>query len=477
MESYEIPALPDTEEFWEDLLLYVRHKRVIPVIGAELLTIEDNGRQVPLYRAVAERLLQKYKIDTKSSDGGETLRPGHELNDAVCILAAAGKRIEDLYRRVDEILGTLLSTQKIPKSLREIASIRDFDLFVTTTPDNLMLKALNDVRFGGADLAHEIEYAPNLPGDRAHDIPEILPLNYAAVFYLFGKADVNPVYAIHDEDALEFPYMLQMKHPERMFAALQGHSLLLLGCTFHDWLSRFFIRLTNSERLSVDPRAKKEFLVGQDTAGDQSLTAFLKRFSHDSQCYAGDACGFVAELHRRWSSGSQQALHTFPQPSQQSASDTVPLIGSIFISYAHEDIAAARTLSTSLTAIGSAVAWFDKTDLKPGDLWDDRITGAIDRCRLFLPLLSNTTEQRDEGYFVREWKRAAERYKGILGRKFILPIVIDPDYDGDMTRYQLVPPVFKDFQYNHAPSGYMSDSLREELTKQLRGWVRKTKVP
>ena len=27
--------------------------------------------------------------------------------------------------------------------------------------------------------------------------------------YLFGKADVSPFYAIHDEDALEFPYTLQ----------------------------------------------------------------------------------------------------------------------------------------------------------------------------------------------------------------------------------------------------------------------------
>lgn len=475
MESNETSALPDSEEFWEDLLLYVRHKHVIPVIGAELLTIEDNERQVPLYRAVAERLLQRYKVDPKSSAGGDTLRPGHELNDAVSMLVETGKRIKDLYPRVDEILGTLVSTQQqIPEPLRQIASIRDFDLFVTTTPDNLMVKALNKVRFDGADVTHEIEYAPNLPSDRARDIPEILLPNYAGVFYLFGKADVGPLYAIHDEDALEFPYMLLSNGPERIFAELKRRDLLLLGCTFYDWLSRFFIRLTNSVRLSVD-RAKKEFLVGRETAGDQNLTAFLKRFSHDSQCYAGDARAFVAELYRRWNSGSQQAPLTFPQPSQQSAGDTGTLSGRVFISYAHEDIAAARTLFTGLTAIGSDVAWFDKTDLKPGDLWDNQITGAIDRCRLFLPLLSTATEQRDEGYFKREWNRAADRSKGIIGRKFIFPIVIDTDYSGNMSRYELVPPLFKEFQYNHAPAGHMSQALKEELTKQLRG-LRRPKV-
>lgn len=155
-------------------------------------------------------------------------------------------------------------------------------------------------------------------------------------------------------------------------------------------------------RLSVD-RDKKEFLVGQETAGDQSLTAFLKRFSRDSQCYPGDARAFVAELFTRWSRVSQEATLTFSQQSQRAASEMGTLSGSLFISYAREDVAAARTLFSGLIAIGSDVAWFDKTDLKPGDLWDSQITGAIDRCRLFLPLLSSATEQRDEGYFKREW--------------------------------------------------------------------------
>ena len=46
-----------------------------------------------------------------------------------------------------------------------------------------------------------------------------------------------------------------------------------------------------------------------------------------------------------------------------------------------------------------------------------------------------------------------KRYENIIGRKFILPIVIDSDYSGDMTRYELVPDVFRTFQYGHAPAG------------------------
>ena len=462
------PVLLDTEEFWDDLLLYVRRKRVIPVIGAELLTFDDGGGPVSLYGTIADRLLKKYGISTPLLTDERALRPGHELNDAVCILAANGHRIKDLYGRIADILDSVLAENKgIPEPLRQIASIRDFDLFVTTTPDNLLTQAINAVRFSGADVTHEIEYAPNLPLDpeKKYDIPEIRNPQYNAVFYLFGKAAVGPYYAIHDEDALEFPYMLREKGPERMFSALKTQNLLLIGCTFYDWLSRFFIRLSNSARLSAD-RPKKEFLVGKETAGDRGLTGFLKRFSQDSRCYPGQARSFVDELYGRWASLANRVSPSVP--AKPGVPLPEPLTGTVFISYAHEDIAAARTLFDELQKIGGDVAWFDKTDLKPGDEWDQEICRAIEQCHLFLPLLSAITEQRTEGYFIREWKRAAERYEGIKARKFILPIVVDPDYAGDMTRYRSGLEFFQKFQYHHAPGGRVDDVLRNEITQQLR---------
>jgi len=437
-------------------------------VGAELLSVVEGGQAVPLYRAVAERLLKKYGLSSAISPGEDLLRPGHELNDAVCALAAIGHRIKDLYARTADITDNLVAEHpEAQESLGEIASIRDFDLFVTTTPDNLLTRALNAGRFGGADLTHEIKYAPNLPFDPKNDIPETFLPQYLAVFYLFGKADICPFYSIHDEDALEFCYTLPNKGPERMFARLQNSDLLLIGCTFYDWLSRFFIRLSNSVRLSLD-RDKKEFLVGAQTAGDRSLTGFLKRFSHDSVCYPGDARAFVTDLHHRWSGLSQIANSSVFASPHSDVSEVRPFSSSIFISYAHEDVAAARTLFTDLQTIGGDVAWFDKTELRPGDLWESEVLGAIERCHLFLPLLSSTTEQRGEGYFKREWKRAATRYESIIGPKFILPVVIDPDYTGEMGRYKLVPDVFKTLQYGHAPSGHMSDPLRGEITNQIR---------
>src|SRR6516225_1567047 len=88
----------EVEEFWEDLLAFIEDRRVIPIVGAELLIIEEGGQSVSLYRAVAERLLNKYGLSENALPGGYALREHHELNDAVCALATTGRRVRDLYR-------------------------------------------------------------------------------------------------------------------------------------------------------------------------------------------------------------------------------------------------------------------------------------------------------------------------------------------------------------------------------------------
>lgn len=467
-----VGAIPfDAEDFWEDLLAFIEDGRVIPVVGDELLTIEEGGKQVFFYRVVAERLLNKYGLSSTALPDGEVLREHHEVNDAVCVLARAGRRIKDLYRPVNDILGKVFADHTLDtEPLHQLAAIRHFDLFATTTPDDLLARALDAVRFDGLRQTDEIEYAPKLPTDRRRDIPEVMSSKYAAVFYLFGKADVSPFYAIHDEDVLEFAYTMQAGNgPERMFSQLRSRNLLLIGCNFADWLSRFFLRLSNSERLSSDQRSKKEFFVGHESPEDHDFTVFLERFSQDSRYYPVDARAFVAELYQRWNerNPAASAMHQ-PVVGQPVPSADFSASGTIFISYSSDDTGAAKKLFADLQKIGGDVAWFDKTALKPGDNWDQHLRSAVQRCGLFLPLLSANTEQRTEGYFRLEWSEAAERSKRIQGRKFIFPIVIDPDYAGAIDHYALVPELFKTLQYCHAPGGQLSEELEGELREQLR---------
>jgi len=457
VEPYEIEA------FWEDLLAYIEQQRVLPVIGAELLTIPNGGIPTPLYRAVADNLLRKYPPPGDTSANGRFLQEYHELSDAVCALARRPRmRVSDLYRPIHDILQKVVAEQETLKPLRQLAAIRDFDLFATTTPDNLLAQALNAVRFAGVPQTDEIEYAPKLPTDRRRDIPALPSSLYTAVFYLFGKADVSAFYAIHDEDALEFAYTLQAGNgPERMFSQLRNRNLLLIGCTFCDWLVPFFLRSSNSERL-FSVRTKKEFLVGCRTTKNRDFVAFLDYFSQDTRYYAVDASAFVDELYRRWSERNPEALAQQPGvPARKSGE-------AIFISYSSDDVGAAKRLNEELAGIGGDVAWFDKTALQPGDEWNQHIRSAIQRCTFFLPLISANTERRPEAFFREEWLEAVERARKIQGRKFIFPIVVDPEFNGAADRYTLVPEQFRALQYSHAPGGQMGEALRDELSGQLR---------
>ncbi len=346
----------DSEEFWEDLLAFIEDGRVVPVVGPELHTVVIDGHELPLYRVLAERLLQKYGLrgcDAGSSaphaDDEVALRKHLELNDAVSELSRRGRRVADLYRPINDLLRGLLGAEPaIPDPLRGLGCITDFRLFVTTTFDDLLARAIDAMRTDLGPPTDQIAYAPNLPGDRAHDLPDVTPTNYRAVFHLFGRASPSPFFAIDDEDVLEFIYSLQAEQggrPERMLAELRRCHLLLIGCNLADWLSRFFIRLANQVRLSGD-RSKKEFLVGDEVAHDQSLTLFLERFSQNTRIYPGDPRRFVSELVRRW-------RERHPQPVQKGTAETPASPeqlgrGEIFLSYSHHDIGAARTLCSGL---------------------------------------------------------------------------------------------------------------------------------
>ena len=99
--------------------------------------------------------------------------------------------------------------------------------------------------------------------------------------------------------------------------------------------------------------------------------------------------------------------------------------GAVFLSYASQDAEAAQRICDALRAAGIEV-WFDKSELKGGDVWDRQIREQIHDCRLFIPIISANTNARDEGYFRREWGLAVDRTRDMDEKKaFLLPVVID----------------------------------------------------
>ena len=59
-----MPAVEDfDEDAWDDLLNYIEEKRVIPIIGPDLLRVQTDRGLRPLYEWLAEKLAAKLSVD------------------------------------------------------------------------------------------------------------------------------------------------------------------------------------------------------------------------------------------------------------------------------------------------------------------------------------------------------------------------------------------------------------------------------
>jgi Tol biopolymer transport system component len=97
----------------------------------------------------------------------------------------------------------------------------------------------------------------------------------------------------------------------------------------------------------------------------------------------------------------------------------------VFISYASQDAAAAARICHALRGAGVEV-WFDRSELRGGDVWDQRIRREIRECTLFMPVISANTASRHEGYFRLEWDLADQRsHMMARDRAFIVPVCLD----------------------------------------------------
>jgi hypothetical protein len=444
-----VPGLD--EDAWDDLLNFIEEKRVIPIVGPELLKVETPGGPRLLYDWIAEKLAAKLGVDLS------VLPAGYSLSDVVSWFLASRGRREDTYTRLRSILREVEFTP--PAALRKLAQISDFDLFVTTTFDSYLEHAINAERFGGAATTEVIAYAPN----RVADLPrEREQLERPVVYHLLGRCSASPTYVVSDEDMLEFVCALQSEHltPEKLFHELEHNHLLIIGSNFSNWLARLFLRMAKRRRLS-DPRDVGEVMADDHTDGDERLMQFLHQVSVRTRVYSG-AEQFVDELHSRWLARRR--------PAQHSASSSAPQRflpperempeNAVFISYAREDLPAVQRLKAGLDAAG-LTTWFD---LDRGDDYDRKIQRNIARCSYFIPIVSANTERRLEAYFRREWSYALDRTRNMAeGALFVLPVCID-ETNVDAAK---VPERFRALHFSRLPAGEPSAAFVERLRELL----------
>jgi hypothetical protein len=411
------------EFFWDTLLMHIESGQVVPIVGQGLLEVDQDGRKESLQRFLAGRLAEDFHIPAAD------LAPDCTVSDIFCHPRFPREKRTSAYARLKYHLDH--APLAPPEALRQLAQIRPLNLFISTTFDDLLSRALNTERFAGATRTRAVNYSPrdvrDLPPPEQRDRDVI-------VYHLFGQATSMPYFAVTEADYLEFFNALlgERTRVSNLTELLDQRDLLFLGTAFPDWLSRFLLRFAKRGPLSTQ-RDFTEVFADAPTRRDAHFTSFVGNFSQQTLVYEeGGAAEFVAELHRRWLEKHPESTPSTPPLPLEKTATAPGEAGAIFISYASEDFRAALHLRDQLTAAGATV-WFDKkpdsTDdtLVPGDDYKRKIERNIRSCAVFMPVISRAVSTDKDRFFRFEWAMAINRlpYFTGLNRRFILPVVVD----------------------------------------------------
>jgi hypothetical protein len=444
--------MADSNFPWDDLIENMtRDQRVVPVIGPEACTLPFEGGTT-FEEVAAKRLSERAAL---------TLEGPLSLARLAQELISQGRTKAQLCRELVEIQREVLNITAntgYPEPLRQIAAIRDFPLILTTNTDALLASAIRENR----------ERDPGPIAAALNDMVD-LPRNWAqgpkpTLFHLFGRISRVPSFALTEEDTLEFVYRMQSDafRPEQLLDELRNQHLLMIGVRFTNWLMRFFLRVLHSGRLSEDS-GQMIILAGDVVRRDAGLVGFLREVSQRVTVFEeGSSADFIRELHKRWSAAHDESWATTTEGEAPIEPEPMPP-GAVYVSCARGDRAAAERFAAVLDEAGLD-AWFDRNEVQGGSRYENRVRQNIQRCDLFVPLISRQTETQAEGFFRREWEWAIERMENLEGSvRFIVPAMIE---DG-LAAGQL-PPIFRKVTPGLAPAGQPSPELLRECINSVR---------
>lgn len=434
---------------WERLVGLIAERKIVPVIGQDLLDVETPLGAMPLYRFIALRAAERLGLDAPPSDA---TNPLHAV--ATQHLENRGDWLE-IYSTVCEVMEETEAFEP-PRALADLAAIEPLSLFVTTTFDPLLQRALNKIRYGGEDATRVLAFTPG----RTKDLPDATyDSTVATVFHLFGRYSISPEYAVTEEDTLEFMHLLQsdVKRPQNLFRELAQCDLLLLGNSFTDWVGRFFIRLTRQERVWMTGATRSRFVADERVRNDIGLLTFLRQSPYVKVYTEGSPADFVAELRRRWDERAAK---------MEGKSERAPFTiepGTVFVSYASDDRPFAKAIADALSAKGLDV-WFDRDELGSGDDFRRKIESAIDRCAVFVPVISKACGD-SRRFFFQEWRAAIDvARKASFTARFLMPVVIDDvAYDDER-----VPREFRQLHWERVGSEGPAPTWVEQVQKEVR---------
>lgn len=388
----------------------IENHNLIPVIGNDLSVIllkkeeleaepklkeivlfdEDNKHAVNLYPWLAFQLYNDYKIESEIDP--------FCLNDIVIELLSNEQYpmgINELNVTIANKIQNLSNDQINLQAYEKLARIQGIDAYITVNIDGFLERAFKQQSLG---CNKSINFA--IPSN-AIDPSKVTDAKLPTIFNLFGTiAESN--FAISDEEYIEYLYQLREENKpfvEQFLNAIKGKSLLMIGCSFPNWLMRFFIRIVTGERLRDNKIGRT---VASDTLLDQrELYSFLQQnkvkvIPIDPQGEQGNmfknSLDFINTLCDKW------------QETTNNVRNEIKYKEKLFISYSRKDKGFIEEVKNEFVRQGVNV-FFDETDIKGGKI-TPIIKQNISNCDYFLAFISGHSLDKEKYAYDKEWRRA-----------------------------------------------------------------------
>lgn len=440
-----------SEREWDKLVNLVRENQVVPVIGPELLFSPEVSGGDNYYRYWGRELAQLHSM--QEHEGG---RLG--LYDTANLLSSSMSQ-NDLAYDIDEIVRR--RTLPIPEPLAKLTSISGFSLYVTTTIDHLMHNALEAA--GRASGLEDISFAPGCAQSRIDLSSDFAYSHSTGLFHLFGaSSSVDGSFAKTEDDLIDFSWSLLDKSyaPTNFYDYLQRKTLLMLGCSFPDWLGRFFIHALNAGR--HEQRVNIYYVSDGCECGLQDYLG-RRHAKVVADCSPAD---FVEELHRRWS--ITDATQSDANSASSPAESFKP--GAVFLSYASEDREVVRTIRAQLEA-ANIDTWMDESALEPGEAFQNAIHENIRKAAFFVAIISKSLINRHGGgrFLWKEWKWAEDTWmERPRDDRYLQPLVIDDTPAGA----PFIDSPYRDLHWACLEKGRLPQTLVDNLIRGIRQYRR-----
>jgi hypothetical protein len=435
-----------------NLVIAIKRGVVIPIVGYDMLANESQpGTEKDflklLIRTHSENSDTKLEDLLATAHRSEDELTGYELTN-MFYHNLPSKTERDNFRMAlsETIEDKRFHFDLTPESFRKLVSIKHFTFFINATFTNILSLAYNAYRAKG-NTEEEIKssydvlrYHPTEPDILPNSAPSkfVLDFKKPVIYNLFGTHDeARGDYLLTDADYIELIYdLIQDKNDKfkNLVSFLNKANLLFLGCNFPDWFFRFFIRICVGDRLDSASAIERKTVIDRinNLQLDSSRSVFLSYYK--IQTLKMDCNTLIDEIYKNLSKDKDKATHIVEDQENNN----------IFISYCRDDEQVAKDVVVQLD--DKYIDYFlDENALRTGDNLNNSISGAIDKCCVFLFIVSSNI-QKSEKYLWEELRYAKARNK-----------VIWPVYKEFVNKDMLLPAEFN-----------VSDDLRELLNKNAK---------